>query len=749
MRRQTKRGREDTEGQVSQKKFTVLEIPRECLRALGKCLIPNEVLGWRNVLDRAQDGLLARFAADERSGQGGCGSLIEVKICPNSELSKILKCRCPRQRSNLCGFVLVSIHMRTLRTLPLTTKLILLLIMPLSGLIWFGAFGAWEKWRVERDYKVLNGNAAVLQQIGRLVHELQKERGRSAGFINSKGATFVQELPLQHRSSDGELVRLRDLLRTFNAASFGPDFAARLKTACESLEPLAARRQSVLSCSISAAESTAYYSSTIAAQLDVVVAMSHLSKDAEMGDGISCYVNFLQAKEHAGIERALLTSVFALDRFSGDTFMRFAKVLAAQETFLRVFESFASAEQKKYYAEVVRGPQLETVAKLRQLAFDHASEGRFGVAAKVWFDAMTAKIDLMKLVEDRLAVDYTVKARRIEASAARAFRLFSEMTLAIVVGTALLGYVVIRSISQSIQGVSEDLTTSSEQTLEAASQVSAASQSIADGASSQAASLEETSASLEEITSMIRLNADHAGKAGQLALQASQAADTGEAEMGAMSAAVEAIQTSSKDVAKIIRTIEEVAFQTNILALNAAVEAARAGEAGTGFAVVADEVRNLAHRSATAAKETAEKIENAIRRTSQGAEISGRVASAFHTVTAKVRELNELVAQVATASKEQCQGVSQVNTAVAQVDRVTQANAAASEECASAATQLSAQAQTQQQRVRDLIALFGGGDRQNLAAGKSRIPQADLFGAVGATTRHSVMPSASSARVAG
>jgi methyl-accepting chemotaxis protein len=256
--------------------------------------------------------------------------------------------------------------------------------------------------------------------------------------------------------------------------------------------------------------------------------------------------------------------------------------------------------------------------------------------------------------------------------------------------------------------VTDALSLGAEQTSSAAAQVSMASQSLAEGASEQAASLEETSSSLEEMSSMTQRNSEHARKANDLAKQARVAADKGVGDMQAMSAAMEALKVSSDDIAKIIKTIDEIAFQTNILALNAAVEAARAGEAGMGFAVVADEVRSLAQRSAQAARETATKIEGAIAKTGQGVEINRKVAAALNEIVVKARQVDELVAEVAGATTEQTQGITQINTAVGQMDKVTQSNAANAEESAAAAEQLNAQAETMRYSVAELLQLVGG-----------------------------------------
>ncbi len=271
-----------------------------------------------------------------------------------------------------------------------------------------------------------------------------------------------------------------------------------------------------------------------------------------------------------------------------------------------------------------------------------------------------------------------------------------------------LGVLITRSITVPIRRVAETLSAGSEQTASASRQVASSSQSLAEGSSEQAASLEETSSSLEEMSSTTQRNADGAQRATALAKEARAAAETGTQDMDAMNSAMRDIKTSSDDVAKIIKTIDEIAFQTNILALNAAVEAARAGEAGMGFAVVADEVRALAQRSAQAAKDTASKIETAIAKTAQGVQISERVATALHNIVGKARQVDELAAEVATASQEQTRSIDQLNQAVGQMDKVTQSTAANAEESAGAAEELTAQAASLQEAVQELLALVDG-----------------------------------------
>jgi methyl-accepting chemotaxis protein len=308
------------------------------------------------------------------------------------------------------------------------------------------------------------------------------------------------------------------------------------------------------------------------------------------------------------------------------------------------------------------------------------------------------------------------RTREELASAATSTKLSSKYGLRIVVLGALataiaagfVGWYTNRGVTRLLRAVLAGLQDSSEQVAAAAGQVTSTSQSLAQGASEQAASLEETSASLEELTAMTQRNAANAQQARSLASQTRTAVEAGQAEMTQLTRAMDDIQTASTEISKIIKTIDEIAFQTNLLALNAAVEAARAGEAGMGFAVVADEVRALAQRAAAAARETAEKIENSVAKSRAGADISQRVAQHLQDILGKARQVDELVAEIAAASQEQSQGIGQINAAVSQMDKVTQANAAAAEQSAAAARELQSQADALRKVVLQLQALVGG-----------------------------------------
>ena len=309
----------------------------------------------------------------------------------------------------------------------------------------------------------------------------------------------------------------------------------------------------------------------------------------------------------------------------------------------------------------------------------------------------------------------------IQTSATNSRTMIAAVSVLAVIVGVLLAFFIARSIIKVLVRIVAGLNEGAEQVNDAAGQVSSASQQLAEGASEQASSLEETSSSLEEMAAMTRTNAENSKQANELSSQARQAAQGGDETMEQLTSAMTAINESAGQISKIIKVIEEIAFQTNLLALNAAVEAARAGEHGKGFAVVADEVRNLAQRAAEAARETTALIEGSVTNAREGAEVAGKVGEALGAIVSDVSKVTDLIDGIAQASQEQAQGVDQINSAVSQMDKVTQQNASGAEECASASEELSAQAEAVKNMVDGLAALVGGQARQAGTAKSKRL----------------------------
>ena len=358
------------------------------------------------------------------------------------------------------------------------------------------------------------------------------------------------------------------------------------------------------------------------------------------------------------------------------------------------FEALIATPAQQQLYDVVkasRPPYREARVKVIQLSRAHDDEGARQALEEALHPIYRIYINALQGMIDHSRAD-SLQDGAVASSAVRV----TQATLLIGSVAALLAatgiaLIITRSTNRTLRDVTSELSDGSHQLTGAADSISDSSQSLAHGASQQAAAIEETSAALEEIASMTKRNGEHAEQSKTFADQARAAAETGAADMLLMTGAMDAIKGSSDNIAKIIKTIDEIAFQTNILALNAAVEAARAGEAGMGFAVVAEEVRSLAQRSATAARETAERIEDSIQKSQNGVVLSRKVSGGFDAIVSRIRKVDSIIGEIAAASGEQNRGITQVLSAVTQIDKITQSTAAKAEETASAAEELSAQ----------------------------------------------------------
>ncbi len=335
-------------------------------------------------------------------------------------------------------------------TSSLKLKLILMAALPALALLYFAGLGVFERQSISKEMVKLESLVDVSVKIGALVHEMQKERGMSATFIGSKGVRFATELPAQRLKTDQAVELLHARFKSFDPGSYSKELKTKLDTAVSSLAELGSKRDIISALGMEGTQSSIYYTKTISSLLDIPAQVSILSNNNEISHLASSYSNLLKAKERAGMERALLTTVFAADQFTPETQSLFLKNFSAQDVYTDLFFTYALDHQKQFYKTKVSGPAVDEVARIKKSAMDKGIAPGLGIDPVYWFKTATEKIDLIKNVEDKLSSDLLDATHKLNTDAMNMAIFFSVLTLLSLLITTLLTFTFSRGILRSI-----------------------------------------------------------------------------------------------------------------------------------------------------------------------------------------------------------------------------------------------------------------------------------------------------------
>ncbi|ELY4223623.1 nitrate- and nitrite sensing domain-containing protein [Cronobacter sakazakii] len=627
--------------------------------------------------------------------------------------------------------------------LSMKTKLAIALLPLLIALLWLAGAGMLSRIDTERQMRNVEEVTRLAKSAGDVVHELQKERGLSAGYLGSRGAQFSRELTAQRARTDSALAAFNAAMKNTDEESLKGSVGEAIRAFRQRVSMLDDTRQQITALSVPAPQGVAFYTDTISTVLELVGRSTRLSHAGVIVNQMVVYYSLLSMKEQAGVERALLSGIFFADRFADGQLARLSEVVGKQQAWLAASRQLSDAEGVKRIDAALALPSATRALALRQIAFGKAASGGFGVSPASWFTAQTQRIDTLRTLENAASAQLLATAGQLASDARAGWQRFLAITLLALIVAVSFAVVVARSIHRqlhatltAIDGMEGDLTrrldvpgsdelsalnlaynraiediqrivaeikTGAVVLRHASADIAAGNQDLAQRTDEQAASLVETAASMEQITTVITQTADNAHEAERLTRLMEEEMQSASAVAHAARQSMADIQASSEQISRIVGSIDDISFQTNLLALNAAVEAARAGELGRGFAVVASEVRTLSQRCAREAGLIRELVANNMAKIGEGVEHVDASGKALDGAVANTARMRTFISDIARAAAEQSLGVSQVHEALNQLEQVTQQNAALVSEAATASQTLDNQSETMSQLVNRFV----------------------------------------------
>lgn len=623
-------------------------------------------------------------------------------------------------------------------------KLFIALLPLLLALLWLGGSGIAERIAVEKQMENMATLTALAIKSGEVVHELQKERGMSAGYLGSKGQVFRDELTTQRQATDQALAQLDNALENTDPRILTGQVGDVLTRFQQDKNQLAGLRQQVSDLTIDINNTLAFYATQVTTLLNIVSDISHLSPSGDIVNQLAGYFSLLNAKEQAGVERALLSNIFSADRFAAGQFQRLSNVVGKQDAWLTAARRFLTPVQAQALDAALAQPKAADALALREVAMAKADVGEFGVNTTAWFAIQTQRLEILKSLEDTSATNLIATANRLADDAHTAWVRFLTISLLALAIAIAIAIIVARSIHrqlrttlcdiaemegdltrrlavpgtdelsalnraynqaiENIQHIVSEIKSGAVILRHASASIADGNQNLAQRTDEQAASLVETAASMEQISTTINLTADSAREAEKLTVAMLQEVSEANSVAAQASESMEAIRLSSAQISSIIKSIDDISFQTNLLALNAAVEAARAGESGRGFAVVATEVRNLSQRCASQAHQIRELVSENMSKIGEGVERVTASGKALQLAAEQSSRMREYITDIARAAEEQSLGVAQVHLALSQLEQVTQQNAALVSQAASESLSLDRQSEAMTELVDRFVA---------------------------------------------